>query len=112
MPILEFSTADGGHVYVEGEVLDMPTGPQRASPRGKAIVVVGRAFGEALGQARDAAVEALRTFRQGDLDPDEIELEFGVRLTAEAGAVIAKTAAEGSLTVRLRWEGKRSSNNE
>jgi len=30
-------------------------------------------------------------------------VEFGVRLTAEAGAVIAKSSVEGHLTVKLTW---------
>jgi Trypsin-co-occurring domain 1 len=35
--------------------------------------------------------------------PDDLEVEFGVRLNAEAGAVIAKTQAEGHLKVELAW---------
>ena len=35
--------------------------------------------------------------------PDAVELEFGVKLTAETGAIIAKGAAEGHLVVRLSW---------
>ena len=33
----------------------------------------------------------------------EREIEFGVKLNAAAGAVIAKTSAEGHLTVKLTW---------
>ncbi|GGV04826.1 hypothetical protein GCM10010245_10250 [Streptomyces spectabilis] len=64
--------------------------------------VEGR-FEAALGNVRGAALSALRTFRERALDPDGIELEFGVKLSAAAGAVIAKTAAEGHLTVKLTW---------
>ncbi|MFE2032629.1 CU044_2847 family protein [Streptomyces scopuliridis] len=42
-------------------------------------------------------------FRDGSLKPDGVELEFGVKLMAEAGAVIAKTSAEGHMTVKLSW---------
>ncbi|MFD9075758.1 CU044_2847 family protein [Streptomyces lasiicapitis] len=64
--------------------------------------VEGR-FESALGNVRGAAMSALRTFRDHALDPDGIELEFGVKLSAAAGAVIAKTTAEGHLTVKLTW---------
>ena len=37
------------------------------------------------------------------LSPDRIELEFGVKLAGAAGAIIAKTAAEGHFTVKLSW---------
>ncbi|KUF14563.1 hypothetical protein AT728_32155 [Streptomyces silvensis] len=60
-------------------------------------------FETALSQVRGAALSALRTFRTKAVDADEICLEFGVKLSAAAGAVIAKTAAEGHLTVKLRW---------
>jgi hypothetical protein len=30
-------------------------------------------------------------------------LEFGVKLAGEAGAIIAKTAAEGHFIVKLTW---------
>ncbi|MBV9162665.1 MAG: hypothetical protein JO281_14200 [Pseudonocardiales bacterium] len=35
------------------------------------------------------------------LSPGRIELEFGVKLAGAAGAIIAKTAAEGHFTVKL-----------
>jgi Trypsin-co-occurring domain 1 len=103
--LLRFDTADGGSIYVEAEVTEPETGHQRASltSAGDRVIDVHRRFGEALSHVRDAATEVLGTFRQGNLDPDAIEIEFGVRLTVEAGAVIAKTAAEGNLTLRLRW---------
>jgi hypothetical protein len=40
---------------------------------------------------------ALKTFRAEVLDPDGIEVEFGVKFNAEAGAVIANTSAGGHL---------------
>ncbi|MBE1491755.1 CU044_2847 family protein [Plantactinospora soyae] len=60
-------------------------------------------FGTALSHVRAAASVALTRFREMDTQPDEIQLEFGVKLTTEAGAVIAKTAAEGNLKVYLTW---------
>jgi hypothetical protein len=38
---------------------------------------------------------------------EELVLEFGIKLTAEAGALIARSAAEGHLTVTAKW-GARS----
>jgi hypothetical protein len=39
------------------------------------------------------------------LAPDTKEVEFGIKLTAEAGALISKVAGEGHFTVRLAWSG-------
>ncbi|MDQ1029514.1 hypothetical protein QF035_007096 [Streptomyces umbrinus] len=38
-----------------------------------------------------------------------MEIEFGVKLTAEAGALIAKSAVEGHLVVKLSWSPDGSS---
>ena len=40
--------------------------------------------------------------------PEQVEVEFGVRLNAEAGAVIARTQAEGHLQVKLTWTRSRA----
>ncbi|QFG24892.1 CU044_2847 family protein [Actinomadura sp. WMMB 499] len=63
----------------------------------------GARFEDALHSVRDAAESALATLRDGALKPDVLELEFGVKLNAEAGAVIAKTSVEGHLKVKMTW---------
>jgi hypothetical protein len=65
------------------------------------VVEAGHRLTEALGSVRDAARESMKVLQT--LSPGRIELEFGVKLTGEAGALIAKTAAEGHFTVRLSW---------
>jgi hypothetical protein len=44
------------------------------------------------GDVRGAAENAFRILRASTTRPDSIEMEFGVKLTAEASAVIAKVA--------------------
>lgn len=48
-----------------------------------------------------AARSTLAKLRQAH--PHEITVEFGIKLTAEAGAVITKTAGECHLNVTLLW---------
>ena len=38
-----------------------------------------------------------------EFQPDEIEIKLGLKFTAEAGAFIAKTSAEGNLEVTIKW---------
>ncbi len=40
--------------------------------------------------------------------PDKVELSFGVKLDAAAGAMIAQAGVEGAITVKLTWENKKS----
>lgn len=102
--LIEFRTEDGASVVVEAaddaagsRLVSRGDGPERAT----------RTFEGALGGVRAAAESALRVFRDGTLRPDAVELEFGVKLSAEAGAVIAKGSAEGHLVVKLTWSPER-----
>jgi hypothetical protein len=50
---------------------------------------------------------AQRASQLKDRIPDnftQAEIEFGVKLDYEAGALLAKAGAEGSITVKLTWE--------
>jgi hypothetical protein len=103
---VEFLTADGAVVRVEG----MSTGRAGVSgmqPVGRggqaAVRRAAETFETALGSIRAAAEAALVALRGGRLEPDEVELEFGVTLTAEAGALLARSQADAHLTVRLVW---------
>ncbi len=36
--------------------------------------------------------------------PNKCEVEFGLKLQMESGAIISKVGGEGSITVKLTWE--------
>ncbi len=55
----------------------------------------------ALEPVTEAARATLTKLREAG--PDEVVVEFGLRLTAEVGAVITRTAGECNLKVTLRW---------
>jgi hypothetical protein len=42
--------------------------------------------------------------------PSEFELSFGIKLDAEAGAIIAKAGVEASLGVKMTWEREENPN--
>lgn len=98
--LMQFKTEDGALVVVES--VDGRPGARNVS-RGSGPAQAARTFEAALDGVRAAAESALRVFREGSLRPDSVELEFGVKLSAEAGAVIAKGSAEGHLVVKLSW---------
>ncbi|MEV5489916.1 CU044_2847 family protein [Streptomyces bobili] len=99
--VVEFTTDDGGVVAVEAVEEQRPG--SRLVARGDGTVQAARTFEGALEGVRSAAESALRVFRDGALRPDGVEIEFGVKLAAETGAIIAKGTAEGHLIVRLTW---------
>ncbi|GAB7188674.1 hypothetical protein ATKI12_8505 [Kitasatospora sp. Ki12] len=66
--------------------------------------VVARAkvtLDEALEQVRPALASVVRTVRS--LSPDEVELEFGLKVGGDTSVIIAKGTAEVNFAVRLRW---------
>jgi hypothetical protein len=62
---------------------------------------------QSLAQVNALAQRALATFREGTRRPDKVELEFGVKFTAETGtAIFAKAAGEAHLVVKLSWSAE------
>lgn len=91
---------NGGVIVVEMD--HVPGGVVKA---GRADQIVGKAA-----QTLETALESVTPAAQSILAklrparPQEITVEFGLTLTAEAGAVIAKTASGCHLKVTLRWD--------
>ena len=38
--------------------------------------------------------------------PSEFELEFGIKIDAEAGAIVSKVSTEGNLKIKLVWQSE------
>lgn len=99
--LVRFDTGDGDGIVVE--IAENDAGFLRAASADGSVARAAATFDGALRDVARAADSALRTFRDGPLKPDAVELEFGIKLNAEVGAVIAKSALEGHLAVKLSW---------
>jgi hypothetical protein len=99
--LVQFQVAGGGTVLVE--VDDQEPGVARASRVNDMVVQAKQSLEPALDSIRAMANVSLERLQDLAQRHDELEVEFGVRLNAEAGAVIAKTQAEGHLKVKLAW---------
>ena len=53
---------------------------------------------------RPVASTIVGELRSGDRSPDTITVEFGLKLTFSAGAVIASSSGEGTFQITLTWE--------
>jgi hypothetical protein len=95
-------TTDAGPVLFDTEDL-VTAGPEQISRHGKnTIVQLDERLDDALASVRPAAQAVIHSLRS--LTPQELTVEFGVRLDAEAGAVIAKTRLAGHFTVTMKWD--------
>jgi hypothetical protein len=101
--LMRFPLADGGEVVVEVDPHDLGVG--RASRPGETIQQALVTYEEALDSVRRTADATLRSLRNMEQVPDELEVTFAVRLSGEVGAVIAKAGGEANLSVKLTWHG-------
>ena len=67
------------------------------------VVKANESFESALDRVRWAAEGLLDRLTSLASPPDEVEVEFGVKLNAETGAVIAKAATEANFKINLKW---------
>jgi hypothetical protein len=97
--LLEFGTGeDGASVLVEIDQED--PGFERVSRSGRAVQAA-----QTLETALDAVLPAARVMveKAQTISPhtSEVEVQFGVRLTASAGAAIASAGGEGHFQLRV-----------
>jgi hypothetical protein len=105
--LVEFPLEGGGSVFVE---VDPSLGRTGAVTRGlgrpSTSEIAERAsetLETALARVQPAAAAIVGRLRRLEQVPDEIEVEFGIQLSAQLGAVVAQTAGEANFSVRLRW---------
>lgn len=88
-------------------VFELPVEPGvRAVARSPEELV--NASAEAMERAMGAIREMSERTRSGLAKlaepPDQVEVSFGIKVTAEAGVVISKVSGEAALEVKLSWD--------
>jgi hypothetical protein len=101
--LIEFPLQDGGAVLVQVDE-PLPAGVVKAARPGEVIKKAGQTFEQALDKIKPAASIIISRLRGLADPPDEIEVEFGLTLNAEAGAFVAAAGAEANYTVTLIWK--------
>ena len=64
-------------------------------------------FGSLLGIIQETAASTYAGWQkmEENIRPDEFEITFGVKLSAQAGLVFARAGGEGTFQVTLKWKG-------
>jgi hypothetical protein len=103
--LIEYDTADGNVIVIE---LDEPEseGMVRASRAGDIAEKARQTFEEAVARIKPATNAIITQLRDLAEAPDEIDVEFGIKLSVKAGAIIASTDAEANFKVALKWKRK------
>ena len=98
--LVRYELASGGSIVVEEEVGDRGG----YVSRGDVVESAHQKFEEALAILRPATAAVMAEIRTLIYGPEEVQLEVGFSLKGEVGAVIAKTAAEGSFKLSIKWK--------
>ncbi|MFG3257987.1 CU044_2847 family protein [Streptomyces sp. NPDC048172] len=95
---------DGGDV-VRVEIRDTGKGGPVPVGRGGERVAAraSRSLGAMLGTVAPVAQSFVERFRELPDPPDEMTVDFGVTLSAQADLVVANSAAEANFSVSLTW---------
>jgi hypothetical protein len=98
---VSFSLPDGGTIQAE---LAEPSGQAtRGGTRGD-IPDPTMAFEAAMAKLKPICSAIVKQAKEMVEQPEEFSVEFGIKLNAEAGVVIAKTSAEANLKISVKWK--------
>ncbi|WP_408994269.1 CU044_2847 family protein [Streptomyces sp. 1268] len=100
---LPVSGADGRTEVVKVRVEAEGDGLVRVARPGQVVARATRSLGEMVASVRPVAQNFVDGFRGMVHGPDEISVEFGLSLSAEADVVISSTSAQANFTVSLVW---------
>lgn len=103
--LVEVPTGDGTTVLLA--VRDVDEGLLPAARPGHVVAKAAGTLGDMLARLRPVAETFIAQFRSMSDQPDEITVEFGVTLSAEADVVIASTRTEANFAVTLSWTNRR-----
>ncbi|PWK65049.1 hypothetical protein BCL76_11336 [Streptomyces sp. CG 926] len=101
---LPIGGADGPQDVVRVEVVETgEDGLVRVARPGQVMVRASRSLAEMVTGIRPVAQSFVDGFRGMAQAPDELNLEFGLSISAEADVVISSTAAEANFKISLTW---------
>lgn len=62
-----------------------------------------QALGKAMGTIQALANRTTEAINKLSKKPQEFELEFGIKIDAEVGALVSKVSSEGNLKIKMVW---------
>ena len=101
---LPVGSADGLAHTVQVEIEQSAEGLVEVSRPGQVAARAKHSLGEMLAGIRPAAESFLDGFSGMTHPPEEISLEFGLSLAADANLVVATSSAQANFKVTLTWK--------
>jgi Trypsin-co-occurring domain 1 len=106
--LVEFPLEDGGAVLVEVDTGAAGPVTRGLGDRRGVTEQAQQTFEEAVARVQPAAQALVHRLRALADTPEEIGIEFGLELSAEAGAFIAAASSTANFKVTLTWRRSHS----
>jgi len=111
-PLAQFTLSDGTTFLVEVEEPESSAVGRVALPSGRQVLQVQQTLEEALDKIKPIASKIITKFRSLNEPADEVEVKFGVKLTADAGAIFASVGSEVTYEITLKWARDKATNGQ
>jgi hypothetical protein len=102
--LIEFPLEDGGTILVEVDEPVSEGGLERVARPDEIITKANQTFEAALDRIKPVAGVIITKLRALSDPPDEMTVEFGFNMSAQAGAVVAAVGVEANYKVTLKWQ--------
>jgi hypothetical protein len=103
--LLRFDSENGA-VWVEvAESTQAPV--TRGGKTGSLVVEAGESLDGVLSRIGPLVKGVVRDLRATADWPDDVEVEFSVKLSADSNIIIARAGGEANFRIKLKWSGSR-----
>ncbi len=102
--LVKFPLEDGSFVMVETDEPEPAGGIVKAGRSGEILGEASQTFESTLQTLQPVSSALVEKLRGAANPPNEIEVEFGISLSAAAGMVISKIGADANFKVVLNWK--------
>lgn len=101
--VAQFFLNDGTPFLVEIDEPESGVVERVALDTGQIVIEAKQSFEEALEKIKPLASTVISKFRGLKTPADEVEVKFGLKLSADAGIIISSIGGEVNFEVTLKW---------
>ncbi len=105
--LIQFTTTDGNNFFVE---IDEPVAAEavrgyseQGNTRG-VLETAKQSFNDALKPLKEISNSIIDSVRQISNAPDEVEVELGLKFSAQAGIILTSLDSEANFKITLKWQ--------
>lgn len=102
--LIEFPLEDGTHIMVETDSIEAAESTERGLYVSELAEKAKQTFETSLERIKPTAAAIIAKLRELSDQPEQVAVEFGVKLSAAAGVVLASSSLEANFKVTLTWK--------